>query len=47
MSVTFTQTSSTETGGLVMLSAVCCSVTVASPSRGTLAWCLLWKTRRS
>jgi hypothetical protein len=46
MPVTFTQTSSTETGGFVMLSAVCCSVTAASPSRGTLASCLLWKTRR-
>jgi len=44
MPVTLTQTSSIKTGGFVMVYR---SVTVASPSRGTLASCLLWKTPRS
>jgi hypothetical protein len=47
MSVTSTQISSAEVGGFALLPAVYRSVTVTSPSRGTLASCLLWKTRRS
>jgi|GEM_PF-4967834 len=47
MPVTLTQTSSIKTGGFVMSSVVYRSVTFASPSRGTLASCLLWKTPRS